>query len=124
MDAYKEVTRAGIRFATAKGSLSVEQLWHLSINELDALAVALKEEYEKSGKRSFVVKSTAKDKVVKLKFDVVLDILTTKVEEREAEQIVAENKAHNKKILELIAEKKDDKLKNMSISQLEAMLKD
>jgi len=69
-----------------------------------------------------LIKKSEKDKAVKLKFDIVLDILNTKVEIAEAAKVQAETKAHNTKILELIASKKDDELKNKSIKQLEAML--
>ena len=59
----------------------------------------------------------------KLKFDVVLDVLTTKVEEMQAATEAQEIKEHNKKIITLISEKQDESLKGKSIRQLEAMLK-
>jgi hypothetical protein len=70
-----------------------------------------------------LAKTSAKDKTSKLKFDVVLDVLNTKSEEAQAAQEAAENKAHNKKIIELISEKQDESLRGKSIKQLEAMLK-
>ena len=42
---YKEASRKKTRFATSKGSLSAEQLWDLSIADLDTLAVSLDEAY-------------------------------------------------------------------------------
>lgn len=119
---YKEVSKQKLRFSTNKGNLTVEQLWDLSIQDLDNLAVSLQEDYESSGKKSFVLKKSAKDKTTKLKFDVVLDILTTKVEEAEIAANKLERKEKNKKILELIAEKQDEGLKKKSIKELEAML--
>ncbi len=59
----------------------------------------------------------------KLQFDIVLDILQTKVEEAEALKDARDTKEHNEKILTLISEKKDGELKGKSIKQLEAMLK-
>ena len=120
---FKEASKVKLRVNTARGPLSVEQLWDLSIPELDALAVKLEEDYNASGKKSFVVKRSVKDKTAKLAFDVVLDILTTKVEEAAEATQKAEDKEHNKKILELIAEKKDESLKGKSVKQLEAMLR-
>ena len=58
-----------------------------------------------------------------MKFDLVLEILNTKVEEQQTATEAKEIREHNKKIIELIAEKKDESLKGMSIKQLEAMLK-
>jgi hypothetical protein len=123
MENFKTASRLKLRFQTSKGLLTTEQLWDLSIGDLDTLAVSLEEEHAKSGKKSFVVKSSAKDKTSKLKFDVVLDVLNTKVEEEQAATEAKEVKEHNKKIIELIAEKQDESLKGKTVKQLEAMLK-
>jgi hypothetical protein len=123
MENFKLATQQKLRFQTSKGLLSTEQLWDLSLDDLNNIAVILDEEYEKSGKRSFLVKKTAKDKTVKLKFDLVIDILNTKIEEANSISEAKEIKEHNQKIISLIAEKQDKSLKGKSIKQLEAMLK-
>lgn len=123
MDNFKTATQQKLRFTTSKGQLSTEQLWDLSLEDLDALAVALEVEYNHSAKTSFLVKKSVKDKAVKLRFDIVLDILNTKVSDNEAATEAREKKEHNKKIIELIAAKKDDALKGKSVKELEAMLK-
>lgn len=123
MSDYKEASKQKLRFVTSKGNLSTEQLWDLSITDLDILAVELQESHEESGKKSFLIKKSSKDKTIKLRFDIVLDVLTTKLEEAEAAKEVKETKEHNQKILGLIAEKKDGELKGKSVKQLEAMLK-
>lgn len=121
MEIFKLATQQKLRFNTSKGVLSTEQLWDLSLNELDALAVSLQEEYESSSKKSFLVKRSVKDKTAKLKFDVVLDVLTTKNEELEAAKEKAEDKAYNEKIDRLIAEKQEENLKSKSIKELQGM---
>lgn len=123
MSNFKEATKQKLRIQTNKGSLSVEQLWDLSLTDLDTLAVSLQEEHEKSGKKSFLTKTSAKDKTTKLRFDVVLEVLNTKSAEAEAIAEAKEIKDHNAKILNLIAEKQDESLKGKSVKQLEAMLK-
>lgn len=123
MENFKEATRQGLRVQTSKGPLSVEQLWTLSVTDLDALAVSLEAEYKESGKKSFLAVKSVKDKKAKLAFDIVLDILNTKVEEAEVAKQAKEDKEHNQKIIALIAEKQDESLKGKSIKQLEAMLK-
>jgi len=120
---YKEATRLKLRFTTERGILSLEQLWDLSLSTLDDLAVLLEKAYKESGKKSFLVKKSKKDKELKLKFDIVLDILTTKVEESEASKNSLEIKEYNEKILALIAEKQEESLKDKSISDLKALLK-
>ena len=119
---YKEASKQKLRFQTAKGILAVEQLWDLSLLELDTLAVALNKEYKESGKETYLAKKSVKDKTSKLRFDIALDILTTRSEEAEALKNIAGVKAHNEKILALIADKQEDALKGKSVEELKAML--
>lgn len=120
---YKRASQLKLRVATPQGLLSVEQLWDLSIETLDKVAVRLQKEYKASGGESFLEKKTKKDKELKLSFDIVLDVLNTKVENSEKASKAAETKAHNQKILALIAEKQEGELKGKTIDELEAMLK-
>ena len=121
---YKQAVKQRLRFATSKGSLSTEQLFDLSLTELDALAVALEKEHKESGRKSFLTTRSAKDKTAKLGFEIALDILNTKVEEAELLREKKERKEKNQKILSLIEEKKDESLKGKSLKQLEAMLEE
>jgi hypothetical protein len=123
MDNFKEASRLKLRFSTERGLLSAEQLWDLPVTELDAVALNYEEQFRVSGKKSFLVKKSVKDKTIKLQFDIVLDVLTTKVEEMEAARDAKGIKEHNDKILNIIAEKQDEGLKNMSIKDLEKQLK-
>lgn len=123
MDNFKLATKHKLRFSTPKGSLSTEQLWDLSLNALDSLAVELDEQMQQSGKKSFLKKTTQEDKVLKLQFDIVLEIMNTKNEEMQAASKAKEIKEHNDKIIALIAEKQDESLKGMSIEELQGMIK-
>jgi hypothetical protein len=123
MDNFKEASRQALRFATTKGNLTTEQLWDLKLPELDVLAVSLEVQVESSGKKSFLKASTAKDKIAKLKFDIVLDILNTKADEQAEATKKKEDKAHNDKILSLIANKQEKDLEGKSVEELTALLK-
>lgn len=123
MDNFKEASKLKLRFPTVKGILTTEQLWDLSLTDLDQTAVSLDEALKKSKGKSFLEKRTTTDKVVKLQFDVVLDVLQTKQADTDAATEAKKNKEHNQKILGLINEKKDGELKGKSIKQLESMLK-
>jgi len=123
MSDYKQASKAKLRFQTTKGSLSVEQLWDLSLTDLDTLAVSLESALKNSKGKSFLEKRTTTDKGLKLQFDIVLDVLQSKVEDNEAAQTERDNKEHNQKILSLIKEKQDGALAGKSIKELEKMLK-
>lgn len=119
---YKAASKSKLRIATSKGPLSVEQLWDLSKTELDELAVQLEAEHTASGTKSFLTEKTEKSAESKLKFDIVLDVLETKVKIDETARKAADTKAHNAKIYELILKKKDGDLEGKSIEELEALL--
>ena len=121
---YKKASKLKLKFNTTLGNLSVEQLWDLSLTDLDTLAVSLEEAYENSKGKSFLVKKTTKDKTIKIMFDIALDVLNTKAEEVEIARNASDVKEHNQKILELIKNKQDDELKDKSIEELEKMLKE
>lgn len=121
---YKEAAKQKLRFSTNRGSLTTEQLWDLSLTDLDTLAVSLEAEHKESGKKSFLVTKSIKDKVAKLRFDIVLDILTTKVEEAEELKQKKDRKERNQKILGLIAEKQDESMKKKSVKELQNMLEE
>ena len=123
MDIYKKAAQNKLRFPTTKGSLTAEQLFDLSLSDLDNLAVLLDNSYEESKGKSFLKKRTVKDANIKLQFDIVIDVMQTLSAEQEAEQTKREIKEHNQKIITLISEKKDDALKGKSVKQLEQMLK-
>lgn len=123
MENFKIATQQKLRFATVKGQLTTEQLWDLTLEQLDELAVQLQKEYEGSKGKSFLVKRTSKDKTAKLRFDIVLDILQTKVEELNGEKQAAEDRRHNEKIESLIAMKQDEELAGKTVAELKKMLK-
>lgn len=72
---------------------------------------------------SFLEDTKVVDVENQLRFDILKDIYLTKKKEAEELRNIAETKEHNQKILSLIAEKQDSKLKDMSIEDLEKLLK-
>lgn len=122
---YKLASQLKLRVATVCGSLSVEQLWDLSQTDLTNSIKAVKKVLKKDNDDdlSFLQDSKVVDVENQLRFDILKDIYLSKKKEAEERRNAAEIKAHNQKILMLIAEKKDDALKGMSIAELEAQIK-
>jgi len=124
MSIYKKATKKKLRIQTNVGLLSIEQLWDLALPALDRLAVSLEKAYKESGSKSFLNNTEEKkDADLKLTFDIVLDVLETKQKEANKQSKAAETKAHNQHILGLIAKKKEGEMEEMSIEELEAMMK-
>lgn len=122
---YKQASKLKLRFQTNRGILSVEQLWDLSQTDLSNAVKAVKKILKKTDddELSFLEDSKVVDIENQLRFDILKDVYLTKKKEAEELRDAAETKAHNQKILTLIAEKQEGKLKEMSIEELEKLLK-
>jgi hypothetical protein len=127
MSNFKEASRIGLRFETSKGSLSTEQLWTLPLVQLATVVRNLKALTTKDNDDDLAFldeKATPVDKVVELRFNVAKEIYLAKQAENVSARDAKTKKAHNEKILGLIAEKQEGNLKNMSEEELVALLKD
>lgn len=119
---YKEALRLKLRFSTDVGTLTTEQLWGLTLSQLDKVAVELEENSTKNVRKSFISDVSEEDKIENLKFEIVLDILKTKLDVQRAQRDAIEAKAHNEKILNILSERKDRDLNKLSDEELEKML--
>ena len=125
MDNFKQASKLKLRFQTTVGLLSVEQLWDLSQTQLSNAIKAVKKVLKTTDddELSFLEDTKVVDIENQLRFDILKDVYLTKKEEVEAIRNAAEVKAHNQKILALIAEKQEGKLRDMSVEELEKLLK-
>jgi len=122
---FKQASKLKLRFTTNRGVLSVEQLWDLTQTELAKAIRDVKKVLTKNtdDELSFLIGTTVVDVENQLRFDILKDVYLTKKKENEELKTAAEVKAHNQKILALIAEKKEGELKELSVEELEKLLK-
>ena len=115
---FKQATKQKLRFATNKGYLSVEDLWDLSLPSLDKIAVALDEELAKSPRKSFITDNTPKNDELELKFNIVKEIIATKMKEKSDKEIAKDKAAEKARLTELLAKKRSEKLESLSEEEL------
>lgn len=117
---FQVASRKKYRWDTAKGQITVEDLWDLKLTDLDKIAVSLDEKVMKAGGKSFI--STPKPGAVedKDKLDIVVEVITIKVAEAEAKKVAAEKTQRAALYQQLIANKKMEALQSMSLAELEA----
>lgn len=115
---YRKATRMKIRFATAKGNLTVEDLWDMSLPALDKIAIALDEELSKSPKKSFISASTPGNEILEVKFNIVKDIIETKLLEKREVNEVKKKHAEKQRLLEVLSKKEEESLENLSVEEL------
>lgn len=120
---FELATRQKFRFATTKGGVGVEDLWDLSLEELDTIAKAInKAVKESSSDESFIKKTTAGNRVLSLRLELVVSIINTKLAEAEKRKTAAERKVKRDNLMALIEQKETDAMGRKSIASLRAEL--
>jgi hypothetical protein len=124
MTPFERATKQKLRFDTAVGLVSVEDLWDLPLEQLDKLAQTLHKEVESGEEVSFIEakKPTAAFTELKLKFDVVKCIIEVRMAAKKKLEKAAATKARKAKILEIMEKKQDETLEGKSLEELQALL--
>ncbi len=128
IELYKYAAQHQLRFASRSGNLTVEDLFDLPLtsergSSLDDTAKKINAELKSVSEESFVVTSSnPRKKMLEIALDIVKDVIATKLAENEAERLKAAKKDERRKILDALAAKKDQKLTEASIEELEAKL--
>ena len=126
-DIFAEATRQKIRFETAQGCLTAEDLWDLPLTghkrvHLDGIAVEIYQDLQTQQQVSFVNDPPKANTLLQLKFDVVKQIINVKKAEKLAAEQAAEQAARKNKLLEILARKQDTALEGLSVDELQAMV--
>ena len=119
---YKEALQKKLRFKTNKGMITTEDLFDLSLQNLNTLAIMLDKKISEATKKSFIEELPAEENDDELRFSIVKDVINVKLKARKDNINKAQIDARNKRIAELIAKKEDEALENKSIEELRAMI--
>lgn len=119
---FEKASRNKYRFQSARGSLSSEDLWDLSLSSLNGLAKSLNKQIKESEEEDFLKEARAADTETKDRFDIVLHVLNTKKAEHEAREAAVEKAEKKRKLLEILARKQDASLEGMSEDELKAQI--
>lgn len=115
---FEKASRIKLRYSTNRGVLSVEDLWDLSLEQLDPIAINLNKRLKESQTESFIKTRTKDTTELELKFNIVKHIIDVKLQEQEERIVAAEKKARRQKILDLMAKKQDAELESKSYEEL------
>lgn len=119
---YKKALRTKLRFSTTKGKLTTEDLFDLSLTDLNNLAIALDKKLSETPRKSFISDLTPDTQEDELRFNIVKDIITLKLVERNAAQNAKAKAAEKAQLLEILHRKKNEALENLSVAEIEAKI--
>ena len=118
---FEQAVRGKYRW-NYRGSLSVEDLWDLSLRQLDEIFKALSREVRAASEESLLDTESAEDKVLRHKIAIVRHIVGVKLAERDAARAQAANREQKEKLLGILAEKQDAQLRDLSPEELQGMI--
>ena len=118
---FEVATRTKMRFPF-KGMISVEDLWDLSVQNLDKVFKTLNSQRKEAQEESLLNAKSSEDEVLDTQIAIVKYIVSVKLEEQAARVKAAENKEKKQKIMALMAKKDDEAMENMSKEELQKLL--
>lgn len=127
MSNYKKASKLKLRFATPKGSLSVEQLWDLSQENLEKSIRAVNEDISEADADDLDFLSSDNngvDEETQLRFDILKDVYITRKEEAKKAREKAKAKAQKQRLVEIKAMKEEENLKDLSVEELEERIQE
>jgi len=104
------------------GMISTEDLWDLSVQDLDLIFKTLNSQVKQVKEESLLGSKTQKDKELEMKINIIKYIVSTKLEEAELKAKAKERKEQKQKILGILSAKQDAALENKSVEELKQML--
>ncbi len=123
---FEYATRNKLRFASVRGTLTVEQLWEVPLRSrepdfnLNAIAKTANKALQEISEENFV--ETTKTSV-HTRCEIALEIIKYVIEVKLAEEETAKNRAAKKlekeKLLAILAEKQDGKLSELTEKELQ-----
>ena len=118
---FEIAVRDKFRFAF-RGIISVEDLWDLKLEQLDEVYKNLMIEIKKANEESLLKSKTKDQTVLENKVDIVKYIVNSKLEEIKTREEESKKRMQKQKILEVLNEKENQSLQNMSVEELKEML--
>lgn len=118
---FETATRNKMRFPF-RGMISVEDLWDLSLTNLDSVFKTLNAEAKKSEEESLLETKSKENEELSNKIEIVKYIVNIKLEEKKTKENARKNAEMKQRLLEIKAKRQDAALENMSDKDLDKML--
>lgn len=126
MSNFEKASRLQLRFKSAKGLLSIEDLWKLPLStgvaNLNDIAKELHSTLKNADEISFVEVSVHDNSTTQLEFDIVKHIIDVRLQENTEADKARVNRAKRAQIMSLIAQKENESLNQTSLDDLNKML--
>lgn len=123
INVFEIATRNKYRFPY-RGQISVEDMWDLSVTELDKIFKTLNKQAKTAQEESLLETKTKEDETIENQIAIVRHIVSIKQKEANDRLREKERKAQKQRIMEIMADKEDEALKSKSPEELRKMLEE
>lgn len=121
MNIFEYAVRNKLRFSY-KGLLTVEDLWDLSLKDLDAIYKQLKSQMKVNDEESLMASKSKADTAVEMQIEIVKYIFAEKEAAQQKAKKAAENRKQREKLMGILAEQEEKDLRGKSADELRAMI--
>ena len=121
MNIFEYAVRNKLRFSY-KGLLTVEDLWDLTLKDLDAIYKQLKGQMKVNEEESLMTSKSKADTVLEMQIEIVKYIFAEKEAAQQKAKKAAENRKQREKLMGILAEQEEKDLRGKSADELRAMI--
>ena len=119
MNIFERATKQKLRFASDRGDLTTEQIWDLSLTNIDKVARATNADLKNLTEESFVeLRPNPLQTELKLKMEILKHIIAYKLEAVAKTEEKAQKAEKRKVLLEALEAKETDELKGLSKDEI------
>jgi hypothetical protein len=119
---FEKASRLKLRFPSSKGMLSTDDLWDLSVNDLNQVFKTLNAQKKSSEEESLLEAKSEKDSILALGINIVKYIFQVRSSEEEARLASNAKAAQKQKLYSILASKQDEELQGKSVEELQEMI--
>ena len=121
MDIFKYAIKNKLRF-NYKGVCTVEDLYDIPLSGLDRMYGELKKQQKNFGEDSLLNKKSSEEKEIGIKIEIIENIVADRLADIDKAKKAQQTRERNRRIAQIIADKEDAALNDMSLEDLKAML--
>lgn len=121
MDIFKYAVKNKLRF-NYKGVCTVEDLYDVPLSGLDKMYGELKKQQKNFGEDSLLNKKSSEEKEIGIKIEIIESIVADRLADIDKAKKAQQTRERNRRIAQIIADKEDAALNDMSLEDLKAML--
>lgn len=124
MNIFETATRKKLRFETKRGMASVEDLWDLSLADLDKMAILIHRKLKEETEESFLAqqKKNPKNETLEMKLSILKHIIQVRLDEKEAKKAKAKEQEEISMLENLLEDKRKEEMKGMSMDEIRRRL--